>query len=148
MSQLQRHRAAGRIISMKISNDTIGNRTSDLTVCTAVPQPIAPPRTPFIIISRYRLLATVNLLLWHCYVTRCAKRGKTHPEYSRIWNVTDSSSKRERHAATWKRAAEPMARVHRMARGKIFLARGSFTAVPVFISLPDQRLHNLSNMCT
>jgi len=30
--------AAGRIMSMKNSNDTIGNRTRDLPVCTAVPQ--------------------------------------------------------------------------------------------------------------
>jgi hypothetical protein len=31
---------------MKISSDTIGNRTRDLPACTAVPQPTAPPRTP------------------------------------------------------------------------------------------------------
>ena len=30
---------------MKNSNDTIGNRTRDLPSCSAVPQPIAPPRT-------------------------------------------------------------------------------------------------------
>jgi len=28
---------------MKNSNDTIGNRTRDLPVCSAVPQPTAPP---------------------------------------------------------------------------------------------------------
>jgi hypothetical protein len=37
---------AGRIMSMKNSNDTIGNRTSDLPACSAVPQPNAPPRAP------------------------------------------------------------------------------------------------------
>jgi hypothetical protein len=31
---------------MKISNDTIGNRSRDLPVCSAVPQPTAPPRAP------------------------------------------------------------------------------------------------------
>jgi len=31
---------------MKIFNDTIGNRTRDLPVCSAVPQPTAPPRAP------------------------------------------------------------------------------------------------------
>jgi len=31
---------------MKNSNDTIGNRTSDLPACSAVPQPTAPPRAP------------------------------------------------------------------------------------------------------
>ena len=37
------HSAAGRIMSMKKSNDTIENRTRDLPVCSAVPQPTAPP---------------------------------------------------------------------------------------------------------
>ena len=31
---------------MKNSNDTIGNRNRDLPTCSAVPQPIAPPRAP------------------------------------------------------------------------------------------------------
>ena len=30
-------------MSMKNSNDTIWNRTRDLSACTVVPQPIAPP---------------------------------------------------------------------------------------------------------
>jgi hypothetical protein len=34
-----KHSAAGRIMSMKNSNDTIGNRTRDLPACSAVPQP-------------------------------------------------------------------------------------------------------------
>jgi hypothetical protein len=33
-------------MSMKNSNDTIGNRTYDLLVCIAMPQPTAPPRAP------------------------------------------------------------------------------------------------------
>ena len=33
-------------MSMKNSNDTIGNRTRDLTACSAVPQPTALPRAP------------------------------------------------------------------------------------------------------
>jgi len=33
-------------MSMKKSNDTIGNRTRDLPACSAVPQPTAPPRAP------------------------------------------------------------------------------------------------------
>jgi hypothetical protein len=43
MNQPQGHRAAGRIMSMKNSNDTIENRTRDLPACSAVPQPTAPP---------------------------------------------------------------------------------------------------------
>jgi hypothetical protein len=31
---------------MKNSNVTIGNRSCDLPVCSAVPQPTAPPRAP------------------------------------------------------------------------------------------------------
>jgi len=33
-------------MSMKISNDIIGNRTRDLPACSAVPQPTASPRSP------------------------------------------------------------------------------------------------------
>ena len=33
-------------MSMKNSNDTIGNQTRNLPVCSAVPQPTAPPRAP------------------------------------------------------------------------------------------------------
>ena len=33
-------------MSMKNSNDTIGNQTRDLPVCSTVPQPTAPPRAP------------------------------------------------------------------------------------------------------
>jgi len=42
----QGHSAAGRIMSMEKFNDTIGNRTRDLSACSAVPQPTAPPRAP------------------------------------------------------------------------------------------------------
>jgi hypothetical protein len=37
------HSAAGRIISMKNFNDTIGNQSRDLPACSIVPQPTAPP---------------------------------------------------------------------------------------------------------
>jgi hypothetical protein len=33
-------------MSMKNSNDTIGNRARDLLACGAVPQPTAPPLAP------------------------------------------------------------------------------------------------------
>ena len=46
LNQPQGHSAAGRIMSMKNSNDTNGNRTSDLPTCSTVPQPTAPPRAP------------------------------------------------------------------------------------------------------
>jgi hypothetical protein len=49
MSRPQGHTAAGRIMSMKNSNDTIGNRSRDLPDCSAVPQPL-----------RYRVPHTLN----------------------------------------------------------------------------------------
>ena len=48
LSQPQGHSAAGTIMSMKNSNDTIGNRTPDLPTCSAVPQATAPPRAPHV----------------------------------------------------------------------------------------------------
>ena len=45
----QGHSATGRIMSMKNSNDNIGNRSSDLPTCSAVPQPTALRRVPSII---------------------------------------------------------------------------------------------------
>ena len=38
--------AAGRIMSMKNFNDTVGNRNRHLPACSAVPQSTAPPRAP------------------------------------------------------------------------------------------------------
>jgi hypothetical protein len=43
LSRPQGPSAVGRIMSMKDSNDNIGNRIHDLSVCSAVPQPSAPP---------------------------------------------------------------------------------------------------------
>ena len=53
LSQLQGHSVAGRIMSMsmKNSNDTIGNRTCDLPGCNTVPQPTAPPWVPVMSLS-------------------------------------------------------------------------------------------------
>ena len=46
LSRPQVHSAAGRIMSMKNSNETVWNRTRDLPTCSAVPQPTAPPGAP------------------------------------------------------------------------------------------------------
>jgi len=50
LSRPQGHSVAGRIMSMKNSNDTIGNRTCDLPTCSAVPQPTALPRAPCVFV--------------------------------------------------------------------------------------------------
>jgi hypothetical protein len=62
LSQPQGHSAAGRIISMKHSSDTIGNRNRDLPACSTVPQPNAPPRTPNTVITVY---------IFHVLPTQC-----------------------------------------------------------------------------
>jgi hypothetical protein len=41
------HSVAGRIMSKKNSNYTLGIRTRNLPNCSAVPQPTAPPHTPY-----------------------------------------------------------------------------------------------------
>ena len=51
---------------MKNSSDTIGNRTRDLPACSAVLQPTAPPRAPYIYIYIYdisRLRVNGHVLL-------------------------------------------------------------------------------------
>ena len=45
LSRPQSHSAAGRIESMKNSNDRIWGLTRDLPACGTVPQPTAPPLT-------------------------------------------------------------------------------------------------------
>ena len=43
----------GRFMSMKSSNDTIGNRTRDIPACRTVPQPTALMRAPYVfVVSR------------------------------------------------------------------------------------------------
>ena len=46
LSRPQSHSATGRIMSMKNSNGTLGNRTRGFPACSAVPHPTAPPRPP------------------------------------------------------------------------------------------------------
>ena len=47
LSQPQGLGAAGRIMSMKNSNDIIWNRNRDLPARSAVPRPTVPPRTVY-----------------------------------------------------------------------------------------------------
>jgi len=46
LSRPQGHSTAGRIMSVKNSIDTIGNRTRNFPVCNSIPQPTEPPRAP------------------------------------------------------------------------------------------------------
>ena len=47
--------ATRRIMSMKNSNDIIGNRSRDIPVCSAVPQLTAPPHAPNVVSSCFYL---------------------------------------------------------------------------------------------
>ena len=49
-------------MSMKNSNDNIGNRTRDLPACSAVPQLIVPPRVPYMYIYYTISLQAATLL--------------------------------------------------------------------------------------
>jgi hypothetical protein len=49
LNRPQGHSAAGRIMSMINSNDTIGNRTRDLPTCSIVPKPtVLPAACPYL----------------------------------------------------------------------------------------------------
>jgi hypothetical protein len=60
LSQTQGQSAAGRIMSIKKSIDTFGNRTRDPPVCSTMPQPTAPPRTPILTIRDKNLAIIMN----------------------------------------------------------------------------------------
>jgi len=60
LSQPKGHSAAGRIMSMTNSSDTIGNRTRDLPACSAVPRPTALPQ-----------------ILYYQYINNCPTRCNT-----------------------------------------------------------------------
>jgi hypothetical protein len=58
-------------MSMKNSNDTIGNRTHKLPAFSAVPQPTAPPHAPsekHVLVMNYQLIEGENLQ--HQYFSR------------------------------------------------------------------------------
>jgi len=76
---------------MKNSNDTIGDRTRDLPVCSAVPQPTALPRAPFYLKYMFHWHTDNKLLLYiillhifincHWVVTRW-QYTFTHKQYT------------------------------------------------------------------
>jgi hypothetical protein len=49
LNQPQGHIAAGRVMSMKNSNDTFGSRTRHLPACSAVPQPSGYYKTNYLV---------------------------------------------------------------------------------------------------
>jgi len=55
-------------MSMKISSDTIGNRTRDLPACSAVPQPNAPPRASIVMTDDLEMISKVETVYGVCKV--------------------------------------------------------------------------------
>ena len=56
---------------MKISNDTIGNRTRDLPACSAVPHLTAPPRAPSILYHKHNIpliIMNIQCMLINSYL--------------------------------------------------------------------------------
>ena len=53
-------------MSMKNSNDTLGNRTRDLPACSAVPQPTAPPRIQKNIKIKIYRIVILPTVLYEC----------------------------------------------------------------------------------
>jgi hypothetical protein len=64
LSQPQGHSAAGRIRSIKKSNDLIGNQIRDLPAYSIVPQPTTLPRAPYM-----HILFELNICNFLCYVS-------------------------------------------------------------------------------
>ena len=62
------HSAAGRIMSMKNSNNISGNRNLDLPACSTVPQSTAPARAPPL--SPYSTLGLLFLFIFEAVALR------------------------------------------------------------------------------
>jgi len=74
LSRPQGHRAVGRIMSMKNSNDIIGNRTRDLPACSSVPKPTVLLRARAALggsSDLARIVFTTDLLLLLLLLLRC-----------------------------------------------------------------------------
>jgi hypothetical protein len=96
MIQIQGHSAAGRMMSMKISSDTMGNRTRELPVCSSVPQPTAPhfrinnckKKKTAVNIHTFLTSLVITFRLWISYVRwimLCDSRARTS---IRNWPLT------------------------------------------------------------
>ena len=106
LSRPQGHTATGRIMSMKNSIDTIGNRTRDLPACSTVPHPTVPPRAP-----RSRVPVTVIMYIYHTShpSSRAQNTGTTSdvaPEvrtHRSVWRVrsTCKSSNLNMYTGDW-----------------------------------------------
>jgi hypothetical protein len=85
LSRPQGHNATRRIKSLKNSSDSIGNRTRDLPIYSAVPQPTVPPRTPRIMYTGISE-CTQPTLCFLCHFS-CGYKSHYRESFLRIdWN--------------------------------------------------------------
>ena len=79
-------RAIVRIISIKNSNDTIGNRTCDLSACSAVPPPTTPPRAPVSsVVTEIQQWAPFTLFTDLQNIPYCCQQYKVHSLNRASW---------------------------------------------------------------
>jgi hypothetical protein len=114
LSQPQGHSAAGRIMSMKNSSDTIGNRTLDLPACSAVPTDLTIMNSTFRPGTARSLWDKKN---WGAQIFQKSRRYlkilsatkatwiKDHTENPRITGV---SAKKLVATATWRPGCAPL----------------------------------------
>jgi hypothetical protein len=67
LSRLQGHNSAGRIRSIEISDNLVGNRTRDLPACSILPQSITLPRAPDEHCSTLKICVLLNCLLFPAF---------------------------------------------------------------------------------
>jgi hypothetical protein len=95
LSRPQGHCVPGRIMSMKNSNDIIGNRSRDTPVCSAVPQPLHY-RVPhsllyFLIFSSLWLVTTVQFVVSHFLPAASLDVTTTNKKRSSGWSNGSAS---------------------------------------------------------
>jgi hypothetical protein len=81
----------GTIMSMKNSNDTIGNRTRDLPACSAVPQPTAVSRHACALNKRTALRAAVFTKLTNAQ-QHCVQNSHAEFQTNRAVKVESTDS--------------------------------------------------------
>ena len=103
MNQTQGHSAAGRIMSMKYANYTMGNRIHDYPACSAVPQPNLPPRAPTWGTNQQK--KKEGIWYWRlnwCQVSQISETLRSDPQdlWPRLWPLNPSSTEVKTTGAT------------------------------------------------
>jgi hypothetical protein len=70
----QGHSATGRIMSLKNSSDTIGNRTRDLPVCSVITLRTTPPRAAYYINTSTKQIIKIKNAITICHILKVLNR--------------------------------------------------------------------------